>query len=122
MKILLVDDDAFLRDMYATKFQQEGDDISVAENGTVALLRLQEDVFDVVVMDMVMPGMTGLELIEELRKLPGHKDTKCIILSNQSEPTDKAAAAALGAVGYIVKAELLPSEVVESVHTIINNR
>ncbi len=122
MKILLVDDDAFLRDMYATKFEQEGDAISVAESGTVALQNLSEASFDVVLMDMVMPGMTGLDLIEEIHKLDGHKDTKCIILSNQSEPADKEAAAKLGAVGYIVKAEMLPSEVVEEVHSIVGKK
>ena len=50
------------------------------------------------------------------------KDTKCIILSNQSEPADKEAAAKLGAVGYIVKAEMLPSEVVEEVHSIVGKK
>jgi CheY-like chemotaxis protein len=118
MKILLVDDDAFLRDMYATKFTQAGDTVHAAEDGTHALVLLRENKFDVVLMDMVMPSMTGLELLEKINEEDLRNGAKCIVLSNQSESTDLEAAKGLGADGYIVKAELIPSEVVTKVHNI----
>lgn len=120
MKILLVDDDAFLRDMYATKFSELGHEIDAAESGEIALAKLQEGIYDVLLLDVVMPGMTGIELLKRIKaeKLGG--DPTCIMLTNQSEDMDKQTALTEGAVGYIVKAERIPSEVVEEVLAFVN--
>ena len=120
MKILLVDDDIFLRDMYATKFSEQGDEVKSAEDGKHALLQLATETFDVVIMDMVMPGMSGVELLKEIKDKNIAPSAKCIVLSNQGEESDIAAAYAQGAVGYIIKADLIPSEVVTKVHTIVS--
>ena len=122
MKILLVDDDAFLRDMYATKFTQSGDVVTTAEDPGVALSKIREDQFDVLIIDMVMPGMTGLELLERVRADGLAPAATYVMLSNQSEASDKEAAAAMGVHGYLVKAELIPSEVVTAVHDIVAKR
>lgn len=116
MKILLVDDDAFLRDMYATKFQEAGHEVATAQNGTEALSKVEDTRFDIVLMDMVMPGMTGLELLEKIHE--NFADMKCVVLSNQGEQTDIDAANKAGAVGYIVKAESIPSQVVQKVEAL----
>ena len=115
MKLLLVDDDAFLRDMYATKFTEKGHTIEVAENGEQALKILREHTFEAVLLDMIMPGMSGVELLKQIKteKLGG--SPVCIMLTNQSEDVEKRAALEAGASGYIVKAERIPSEVVEEV-------
>lgn len=119
MKILLVDDDAFLRDMYATKFTENGDEVATAQNGAEALRLVENDgPFDVVVLDMVMPGISGTELIAEVQALGGKKN-KCIVLSNQGEEEDIQGANEAGAIGYIIKAESIPSEVVEKVHKLL---
>lgn len=120
MKILLVDDDSFLRDMYATKFSQSGDEVEVAVDGKNALSILQEKKFDVVIMDMVMPGMTGLELLAAIKQDKLAPEAKFVVLSNQGEQSDIRAATQLGADGYIVKAESIPSEVVDKVHKIVS--
>ncbi len=120
MKILLVDDDAFLRDMYATKFTEKGHEIDVAESGEQALRKVREKQYDTVLMDVVMPGMSGVELLKNIKaeKLGG--DPVCIMLTNQSEDSEKVAALDAGAAGYIVKAERIPSEVVEEVIKFMN--
>ncbi len=122
MKILLVDDDAFLRDMYATKFTEIGHTIDVAETAEQAVVKLGENTYDIVLMDMVMPGMSGIELLKRIKaeKLGGKP--VCIMLSNQSESTDKEGALSAGAVGYIVKAELIPSEVVAEVVKLVSKK
>lgn len=120
MKILLVDDDAFLRDMYATKFTELGHDIEVAEVGEAALNTLHEKTFDIVLMDMIMPGMTGIELLKKIKEEKLGGDPACIMLSNQSEEQDKSRAMAAGALGYIVKAEHIPSDVVKQVVSLMN--
>lgn len=118
MKLLLIDDDSFLRDMYATKFTEAGHEVAVAENGTQGLAMLEKDTVDAVLLDMVMPVMTGLELLGHLSQLPSFSTMKCIVLSNQGEESDKKAAEAAGATGYIVKAEAIPSEVVTKVEAL----
>lgn len=115
MKILLVDDDAFLRDMYATKFSELKFTIDVAETAEAALAKLREQTYDVVLLDMIMPGMSGLELLKQIRSEKIGGDPVCVMLSNQSEPSDREESLKAGAVGYIVKAELIPSEVVDTV-------
>lgn len=120
MKILLVDDDAFLRDMYATKFRELGHTIDAAQTSENALTKLEESAYDVVLLDMVMPGMSGVELLKEIKTKNLGGTPICIMLSNQSDETDKEQALAAGAAGYIVKAEFIPSEVVEKVLTIVS--
>lgn len=121
MKILLVDDDAFLRDMYATKFTESGDVVVTAQSGSEALRALEnEGPFEVVLLDLVMPGLTGLQIMKEIRSREEWANVKCIVLSNQGEEADINDATAAGALGYIIKAESIPSEVVERVHELVN--
>ncbi len=119
MKILLVDDDAFLRDMYATKFGELGHSIDSADTAESAIAKLSVGTYDIILMDMIMPGMTGVQLLKEIKdkKLGGLP--VCVMLSNQSEEADIRASLSVGAVGYIVKAKLIPSEVVAEVMRIV---
>lgn len=123
MKILLVDDDLFLRDMYATKFNDCGHEIVAVENSTGAIRELSnpENLFDLILLDMIMPGMSGTELVRVVYdEMPHLKDkTKVIMLSNQGQQEDIDEAKDVGAIGYIIKAQLVPSEVVERVEHIM---
>jgi len=122
-KLLLVDDDAFLRDMYAIKFSESKFDVRVAETGHQALTLIQQSPdFDVILLDMVMPGMGGIELIKEIKELFPDMKTKCIVLSNQGQDSDVAEAEAAGAAGYIIKAEAIPTDVVKQVTKIIGSK
>ncbi len=121
MKLLLVDDDAFLRDMYATKFSECGHTVDVAESPSQALLKLQTDSgFDAILLDMIMPGMTGVELIQTvIQQFPDSK-AKFVVLSNQGQDEDIDEAMKAGAVGYIIKAESIPSDVVKQVESLLD--
>tara|TARA_B100001939_G_scaffold329344_1_gene325489 strand:- start:304 stop:669 length:366 start_codon:yes stop_codon:yes gene_type:complete len=116
MKVLLVDDDAFLRDMYALKFKGSGHEVETAESAASAFRSLEtEDDFDAIVLDMIMPSMTGVEMIQEIKvKFPNSK-AKFIVLSNQGQQEDINKATQAGAIGYIIKAESIPSDVVTKV-------
>ncbi len=123
MKILLVDDDTFLRDMYATKFIECGHDVTTAVHAPDALRILEQDSsFELVIVDMIMPGMTGVELMAELHKLKPDTKLKFIVLSNQGQDQDIEEAKAAGAIGYIIKAQSIPSEVVKRVEEIVSNK
>lgn len=120
MKLLLVDDDGFLRDMYALKFSESGHEVEVAETPAKALsLLARKSDFDIILLDMIMPGMTGVELIQAMRSgFPGIT-AKYVVLSNQGQDEDIEAAKQAGAVGYIIKAKSIPSEVVKKVETFL---
>lgn len=121
MKLLLIDDDAFLRDMYAIKFSQEGYEVAVADGpmSGIAEIKKHPDL-DVILLDMIMPGMTGVELIKKIKADFPDLDAKCIVLSNQGQSEDVEEAEAAGAAGYIIKAEAVPSDVVKKVEKLAN--
>lgn len=116
MKLLLIDDDKFLRDMYAIKFTQSGYEVEVADSSVTALTKIKNTPdFEIILLDMIMPGMTGIELIQEIKNEFPNLETKFIILSNQGQEEDIKKAKEAGAVGYIIKAESVPSDVVKKV-------
>lgn len=118
MKLLLIDDDAFLRDMYATKFTELGYEVKVADGPTTGLLLIERNPdLDFILLDMIMPGMTGTELLQEISKKFPDLKAKCIVLSNQGQEEDVKSAKKAGAVGYIIKAETIPSDVVKKVES-----
>lgn len=115
-KILIVDDDRFLLDMYGIKFKEAGFEISLSPSGSDALQKITDGLTpDVVLLDIIMPEMTGLELLERLHKEPKTKDAVIIVLSNQGQADDIEKAKKIGVDGYIVKASTIPSEVLDTV-------
>lgn len=122
-KILIVDDDKFLLNMYSIKFQKENFDVTVASDGLEALTKLQGGfVPDAIVLDIVMPVMDGLEFLEKMRGENLAKDATLLILSNQGQSSDIDKAKRLGIDGYIVKATTIPSEVVTEVQRMLANK
>ncbi|MFM2374665.1 MAG: hypothetical protein RLZZ234_660 [Candidatus Parcubacteria bacterium] len=123
MKIFLVDDDTFLLDMYAAKFSGTGHTVETAKSVEEALEKLRGGgMYDALLLDMVLPGMTGLDLLNAVRTEKLAVNAKAIVLSNQGDQTDIDAAMAAGAHGYIVKAHMIPSEVVAKVVSIVENK
>lgn len=122
--ILLVDDDEFLVDMYCLKFSQAGHRIFSTQSTEAAVEKLQEKDYnpDAVVFDLVMPKMDGFELLKQIKEKGLAKDAALIVLSNQGEKEDLDRAKTLGAIGHIVKANAIPSEVLGIVEGIISKR
>ncbi len=114
-KVLIVDDDKFLLQMYAMKFTHSGHEVVTAMSGNDALEKLKDYTPEIIVMDVVMPGMDGMELLATLHKENIAPEAVYVMLTNQSSPTDIEKAKTIGMHGYIVKATTIPSEVVEEV-------
>jgi DNA-binding response OmpR family regulator len=115
-KILLVDDDKFLLDMYCMKFTQGGFTVHGALSVKSAFEALHGGFApDAVLFDLIMPEETGFSLLEKLRAENLVPDAVKIALTNQDDPEEKKRAESLGADGYIVKATMIPSEVVTRV-------
>ncbi|MBP6879569.1 MAG: response regulator [Candidatus Pacebacteria bacterium] len=122
-KILIIDDDNFLLDMYALKFGQNGYQVDTALGSTVALDKLKAGATpDVIVTDLLMPVMDGFELLEKIRDEKLVPNAKRIILSNLSQDGDIERGNSLEVDGYIVKASCTPSEVLEKVNKIIEQK
>jgi len=119
-KILIADDDKFLSDMYALKFDQSGFDVSVAHGGPEALDLVDKgEGFDIFLVDVVMPEMDGFRLVEELRKREALSGSAIVILTNLGQQEDVERGLKAGADGYVVKASATPSEVVGKVSAIV---
>src|SRR3989344_1286703 len=113
-KVYLVYDDRFLLDLYAVKFRDAGHEVSVFGNGEDLLSALRKSGSnspDVILLDLIMPGIGGFEALETIRKENLAKGTKIIILSNQGQDSDIERAKKLSVDGYIIKASAIPSEV-----------
>jgi CheY-like chemotaxis protein len=122
-KILIVDDDNFLLDMYALKFSQNNFEVYTAGGGPQAIQKLKENLNpDVILMDVIMPEMDGFEMLAKINAEKLSTNSVKIILSNKSQQSDIEQGAALGVAGYIVKANSTPVEVIEQVVTIVNNK
>ena len=114
--IVLVDDDKFLLNMYSMKFTREGMTVTAFQSGEEALEEFKKGLKpDVLLLDVVMPGMDGIELLKNIRGQKLIPDSVVIILSNQGQQSDIEKARELGIDGYIVKATTIPSEVLREV-------
>ncbi len=115
--ILIVDDDAFLLDMYAVKFGEANYTVDTSRSVEEALTKLRGGaVYEAILMDMVMPHLTGLDLLTAIQTESLGGTPIRIVLSNQGEKADIESAMKAGATGYIVKANVIPSEVVAKVN------
>lgn len=117
-KILLVEDDPFLVDIYKTKFKDEGFEVEVAQEGKQALAKIEEQNPDVLLLDLVLPHLDGFELLREIRNNEKMKDLKVIILSNLSQKGEVEKGLSMGATKYLIKAHYTPSEVVKEIKQI----
>ena len=119
-KIIILDDDPFLLGMYNTKFNHEGFTVVGFNSGEELIKKLKEgEVGDAILLDIVIPGMDGIAVLETIRKEKLVEGSKIIMLTNQGDQSDINRAKAIGVDGYIVKATSTPSEVVSQVLNII---
>lgn len=122
-KILIVDDDSFLLDMYALKFSQNNFEVYTAESGAHALEKLKDGLSpDVILMDIIMPEMDGFEMLTQINTQKLCPNCIKIVLSNRSQQSDIDEGNRLGVAGYIVKANSTPAEVIDQVVKILEKK
>lgn len=117
--ILLVEDDPFLVDIYSTKLKDAGFSIKVAQDGEEALRKIKEIVFDLILLDIVLPTVNGWEVLRIIRRDPNLKDLKVVVLSNLGEKEEVEKGLEEGATRYLVKAHYTPTEVVKEIKQIL---
>jgi DNA-binding response OmpR family regulator len=114
-KIAIIEDDPVISQMYRMKFEADGFDVQLANDGERGVAMVKEMNPDIILMDLQMPEMDGLEALTIIRKADWGKDVPVIILTNLGEEEAPKGIRALGIHSYIVKAELTPRQVVERV-------
>jgi len=122
-KILIVDDDVFLLDMYAMKFSQNNFEVSTATDGADAIEKLKGGLNPhIILLDIIMPKMDGFQMLEQINSDKLCEGCVKVILSNKGQQSDIDQGKSLGASGYIVKANATPGEVVKEVLEILEKK
>ncbi|NTW27203.1 MAG: response regulator [Candidatus Moranbacteria bacterium] len=119
-KILIVEDDLFIRDIYQVKFSQEGFDVTIAEDGARAMKILEQLIPDIILLDIMMPYMNGMEVLRKIKSDEKLKNIPIIMLTNISEKEKVGETAEYGVGAYLIKSQFTPSEVVHKVNALLN--
>ena len=114
-KILLIEDEEILINLLQKKMTQEGYEFFVARNGIEGLEKMREIKPDLILLDIIMPKMGGVEVMEEMQKDEELKKIPVIIISNSGQPVEIERIKKLGARDWLVKTEFDPQEVIEKV-------
>ena len=115
-KILFVEDDPFIAEIYKKKFETSGLNALNVGTGKDVLRAVQSDTYDLILLDLVIPEMSGKDVLKELRTNPKYDDKiKIVVFSNLSSEEDREECLSLGANGFISKTDFTPSEVVEEI-------
>ena len=114
-KILLVEDDDALANVYVMRLQGEGFDVKRVANGEDALAAAKEHKPDLVLLDAMMPKVSGFDVLDILRNTPETANLKIIMLTALSRESDKQRAQGLGVDDYLVKSQVVISDVVDRI-------
>jgi DNA-binding response OmpR family regulator len=114
-KILIIEDDAFLRSLAVTKLEKELFEVSMAANGQEGLAAIAANKPDLVILDLMLPVMSGFDILKSLKADDATKDIKVIVFSNLGEESDIKTCLDLGANDYLVKANFTLDELVEKI-------
>lgn len=120
INIVVVEDDNFLADLYRTKFELEGFKVSIAYDGEKGLDMIKKVLPDIVLLDLMLPKMSGFAVLEALKDEASTKNIPIVLLTNLSQKADVTKGLSLGANDYLIKAHFMPSEVVSKIKHILN--
>jgi DNA-binding response OmpR family regulator len=114
-KILIIEDDDFLRSLAVTKLEKEAFTVSMAANGQEGVALVQTEIPDLIILDLMLPIMSGFDVLKSLKADAATKNIKVIVFSNLGEESDIKTCLDLGANDYLVKANFTLDELVEKI-------
>lgn len=121
-KILVVEDDKFLRELITQKLAREGYDVKEAVDGEEGVIKVKEEKPDVILLDLILPGIDGFEVLAKIKEDPEVENIPVVILSNLGQRDDVERGLKLGAVDFLIKAHFTPGEIIEKIEKIIKDR
>lgn len=118
IKILIVEDDQFLREFYQELLSGEGYIVDTAEDGDIALTKINQGGWTLIMLDIMLPKKDGLQILRNLKVSPPKTaNGPIIVLTNLGNDTIINQAFTLGATGYLIKSALNPDEVLTEIHS-----
>lgn len=118
-KILIIEDDPLMQRMYQKAFSFDKYEVAVAGDGVEGLEKIRSEKPTIILLDVMMPKMNGLEVLDKVKADPELKSIPIIMLTNLAGSADAEKALAKGAVKYIIKSEQEPKQVVAMVKEIL---
>ena len=118
-KVLLVEDDVALRDIYSARFMAEGYDVVTASDGEMALTQAVKEKPGLIILDVMMPKISGFDVLDILRATPETKDTKVIMMTALSQDSDIDKGKNLGADEYLVKSQVTLTDVIDKAKAVL---
>lgn len=116
-KILYVEDDPFIAEIYVKKFEATGFEVKNVTSGKAVLREVKENTYDLMLLDLVIPELSGMDVLAELQNAAEYPNRpRTVVFSNLSTPEDREKCLQLGADGFISKTEFSPSEVVSEIN------
>jgi two-component system, chemotaxis family, sensor kinase CheA len=122
ISVLIVEDDAFMGSLLKRRFEQESFSIFLATNSEAAREAIKSNRISVILLDIVLPGMDGFSFLKELKANPESKDIPVLITSNLGKPEEIERGIKEGASGYIIKAQVSTTEIVEKVREVLKKK
>jgi len=119
-KIVIVEDDQLMANLYKKVFSFEDYEVVLASDGQEGLDAVRKEKPDMVLLDMMMPKMNGMQVLEKLKDDDKTKDIPVLVLSNLAGDKDAEKAKELGAVDYLIKSDNEPKVVVETVKKVLS--
>lgn len=122
-KILIVEDDTFIRDLYVRAFTTNNYEVEIATDGEAALKQIATTLYDMILLDIMLPKVTGIDVLKAIRA-PNAKSitTPVFLITNLGQDTIIKEAFTIGADGYLLKAQLTPKDVVSEITTFFTNQ
>lgn len=121
VKMLLIEDEEFIRELYKRQLELEEFSIDAFANGTDGLKALQDNTYDMVLLDIMLPDISGIDILSQIKKNPNEaiKKTPVVMLTNLGDESVIKEAFKLGAVGYLLKATFTPHQMVAEVKNLL---
>lgn len=118
-KILVVEDDVMISSIYEAKFKADGFEVLVAADGAKGLELIKKEKLDLIMLDVILPGLDGFSILEEIKKDKTTKDIPVIMLTNLGTEEDKQKGQKLGAADYLIKASLTPGQIGDRIKEVL---
>ncbi len=119
VKVAIIEDDIAIVQMYRTKFESEGYDVETAGDGITGLELIEAFSPDIILLDLMMPNMDGLAMLQKLRGTTEGKKARVVVLTNMGDTETATKVYKMAADDYIVKAEMTPKQVAERVKLLL---
>ncbi|MBM3250862.1 MAG: response regulator [Candidatus Nealsonbacteria bacterium] len=118
-KILIIEDDKFLRELIGQKLNKESYEIFEAVDGEEGIKKIKGKKPDLVLLDIILPGINGFEVLDKMKENTVLSRIPVIILSNLGHKDDVEKGLKMGANDYLIKAHFTPDQIIEKVKTIL---